>query len=278
MPAPENPLSPTLRQLAIDIIRTPQPAHKVQLARDAAAKWRLGRLLPAHSSENLTYPDLPGRPQQPELLPPARMPRRRIGSRRGLIALVHSLTHIELNAIDMTWDLIARFAESDLPPAFLDEAVTVGLDEANHFELINNHLEKLGASYGDLPAHGGFWDAAQNTAHDLLARLAIVPLVLEARGLDVSPGMIRQVEASGAIDIASSMMIIYNDEITHVAFGARWFKFLCDKRRLAPEPTYQNLVRQYFHGSLKPPFNEEARNAAGFEATFYAPLAAHHHG
>jgi len=174
----------------------------------------------------------------------------------------------------MTWDFIARFAGASLPRDFLDEAVTVGLDEARHFILVNERLEALGAKYGDLPAHEGLWEAAYNTRHDIMARLAIVPMVLEARGIDVAPPMIAQVRKAGHDELADAMQIIYDDEITHVAFGVKWFKYQCERDGAAPEPVFHDLVRTYFRGGLKPPFNEQARASAGLTPPFYKPMVA----
>ena len=201
------------------------------------------------------------------------MPRRGGKGLRGRIALLHALAHIELNAIDLAWDLIARFTREDLPRAFADDWVTVADEEAKHFALLAEHLDTLGAAYGDLPAHDGLWQAAQETAHDLLARLAVVPLVLEARGLDVTPAMIERLKAAEDAESAAILQVIYDDEIGHVATGQRWFRFTCEQRGLAPVETWQALVRRHFKGALKPPFNAAARTAAGFPPAFYEPLA-----
>ena len=178
----------TLKQAAIDILLTAEPAEKVRLSAKLATAWHAGNLpvgLPAIA------PDRPGRPAQPVLLRPGDMPRRKVGgSDQKRVALLHALAHIELNAIDLAWDIVARFDGPDLPRAFFEDWVKVASEEALHFDLISRRLAVLGAKYGDLPAHDGLWSAATETAHDVLARLAIVPLVLEARGLDVTPTMI----------------------------------------------------------------------------------------
>jgi len=219
-------------------------------------------------------PARPARPERPLLLPPRDMPKRRnFGSHAGRIALLHALAHIELNAIDLAWDIIARFSELDLPRSFYSDWVEVAAEEAEHFALLAERLEALGARYGDLPAHDGLWEAAANTAHDLLARLALVPLVLEARGLDVTPEMIRRLERAGDCGSAAILDRIYRDEIGHVAVGARWFEWLCRERDLVPDAAFRDLVRCHFTGSLKPPFNHAAREAAGFPASYYEPLA-----
>jgi uncharacterized ferritin-like protein (DUF455 family) len=202
------------------------------------------------------------------------MPKRRAGgSLAGRIALLHALAHIELNAIDLAWDLIARFSGEALPQDFFDDWVRVADEESLHHVLLAGRLESYGAGYGDLPAHDGLWQAAEVTAHDLLARLAVVPLVLEARGLDVTPVMIASLERAGDPESAAVLQTIYRDEIGHVAIGRRWFETLCDSRGLLPVTTYHDLVRRYFKGVLKRPFNAAARDEAGLGAAFYEPLA-----
>ena len=203
------------------------------------------------------------------------MPKRRAGgSAAGRLALLHALAHIELNAIDLAWDLVARFTAADLPRDFYDDWVGVAAEEAKHHALVAARLAALSAAYGDLPAHDGLWEAAQVTAHDLLARLAVVPLVLEARGLDVTPAMIERLGRFGDAESAAVLQVIYDDEIGHVAIGRRWFDWVCARRNLPPAATWQELVRRHFKGALKPPFNRAGREAARLPAAFYEPLAA----
>lgn len=236
-----------------------------------AAGWRQGK-----QAVGVAEPPIrPARPERPLLLPPRDMKRRRnLGSTAGRIALIHALAHIELNAIDLAWDIIARFAGQHLPPSFFDDWVGVAAEEAEHFALLDARLVALGAAYGDLPAHDGLWEAAANTAHDLLARLAVVPLVLEARGLDVTPEMMRRMERAGDAESAAVLDRIYRDEIGHVAVGARWFARLCGTHGLDPEATFRDRVARYFTGALKPPFNHAAREAAGLPREFYEPARA----
>jgi uncharacterized ferritin-like protein (DUF455 family) len=223
-------------------------------------------------------PGRPARPDRPLLCPPRDMPRRRnFGSPAGRIALLHALAHIELNAIDLAWDIVARFADAETPREFCDDWVSVAAEEAEHFALLADRLSALGATYGELPAHDGLWEAAAATAHDLLARLAVVPLVLEARGLDVTPEMILRLERADDRASAAILRRLYEDEIGHVAVGARWFERLCRQHGLDPEAAFHDRVRRYFNGALKPPFNREAREAAGFPAAYYEPLAARKH-
>jgi uncharacterized ferritin-like protein (DUF455 family) len=212
-------------------------------------------------------PHRPARPVRPQLLAPKHMPRRRAaGSRTGRIALYHALAHIELNAIDLAFDLIARFADPALPWAFYTDWARIGAEEAHHFELLNNRLAALDTAYGDLPAHGGLWEAASETDDDLLARLAVVPLVLEARGLDVTPNMITRLRGHDDGDGAAVLELILEEEIRHVAAGWRWFRWIAESRGLDAPDAWVRLVRTRFKGEIKPPFNQAARVAAGFDA------------
>ena len=249
-----------------------EPAEKVARSHEAAAAWRSGAL--AEIGRALP-PDRPARPARPLLLPPRDMPRRRAGGAlETRLALLHALAHIELNAIDLAWDIVARFSGAALPRGFYDDWVGVAAEEATHHALLAARLAELGAGYGDLPAHDGLWQAAQATAQDLLARLAVVPLVLEARGLDVTPEMILRLERADDVASAAALQTIYADEIGHVAAGRRWFQWLCARDGLAAAATYQRLVRRHFKAALKAPFNRAARDAAGLPPSFYEPLAA----
>ena len=182
---------------------------------------------------------------------------------------MHALAHIELNAIDLAWDIIARFAGSGLPREFYEDWVRVAAEEASHFALFSARLRDFGVRYGDLPAHDGLWEAAAATVGDLLARLAVVPLVLEARGLDVTPEMAMRLERAGDPASAAILHHIYEQEIGHVAIGRRWFDRLCHGQGLIPEEVFRDRVRRFFKGELKPPFNRAARDAAGFPARYY---------
>ena len=247
------------------------PVEKAGQTRLLVAGWRDGSIAGIGTTPP---PDRPGRPARPELKPPRDVPRRRIGpSAGGRIALLHAIAHIELNAIDLALDMACRYADADLPRAFFDDWLGVADDEARHFLMLNDRLAKLDATYGDLPAHDGLWQAAQETAHDLLARLAIAPLVLEARGLDVTPAMIDRLRAVGDDESADAFAIIMHDEVGHVGVGKRWFDYVCGLQRLDPVSSWHRLVGTYFRGPLKPPFNIAAREAAGFAAAFYQPMS-----
>jgi uncharacterized ferritin-like protein (DUF455 family) len=218
-------------------------------------------------------PDRPARPTQPELLPPNRMPKRgRGGSERSRIALWHSLAHIEFVAIDLALDMAGRFG-AEMGEVFVGDFLCVAADEAMHFALLDRHLAAFGAYYGALPAHAGLWQAAQATRHDVAARLAVVPLVLEARGLDVTPAMIERARASGDCRGARVLERILDDEIRHVRIGASHFEEHCRKAEAQAESRWKRLVKAYFRGPVKPPFNDSARHAAGLSRYPYRGLA-----
>ena len=252
------------------ILLTPDPAAKLMTARAVARGWRLGRL--AHRFD-AAMPDRPARPDRPELLPPNQMPKRgRIGSDRARIAMLHALAHIEFVAIDLAFDLIGRFG-GEFPPEFTDEWMRVGADEAMHFALLDRRLRQLGSHYGALPAHDGLWQAAGETAHDALARLAIVPMVLEARALDITPATVARFEGVGDEVSARMLRRIMADEIRHVSAGTTWFAHATKRLGVDPANHYQILVKRHFRGGLKPPFNDSARRQAGLTREFYSPLA-----
>lgn len=262
----------TLTDAARDVLASRDTGAKRAKTAKYADAWFAGAIGAVGATPP---PDRPARPSRPELLPPRDMPKRRAGgSDNHRAALLHAVAHIELNAIDLAWDLVGRFPDSGLPKAFYDDWVGVARDEARHFELVTKRLSDLGIHYGDLPAHDGLWEMAEATRGNLAARLAIVPMVLEARGLDVTPAMIARFEKIGDTASARVLNVIYQEEIGHVAAGQRWFRFVCDRQGAEPEATWRDLVTEYFHGLIKPPFNTEARNRAGLSEDFYGPLAA----
>ncbi len=248
----------------------PDPRAKAMAARRVARDWRLGRLGYVFDA---AMPDFPARPAQPELLPPNRMPKRgRGGSERSRIALWHSLAHIEFSAIDLALDAAGRFG-AELGEEFVSDFLSVAADEAMHFALLARRLEALGSSYGALPAHAGLWDAAYETRLDAAARLAVVPMVLEARGLDVTPPMIERLRAGGDVTGMRILQRILDDEIRHVRFGSKHFFALCARRAESPEAMWKALVKRHFRGAVKPPFNDSARLSAGLSRSFYAAIA-----
>ena len=252
------------------MLNTADAVEKARLSQKHAQSWREGRLTWAFGT---LPPERPARPERPELLPANRMPKRgKAGSLSSRINLLHALAHIELNAIDLAWDLVARFG-TKLPRQFAHDWVKVADEESLHFLLINDRLMELGSHYGALPAHDGLWEAAQVTSEDLLARLAVVPMVLEARGLDVTPQTIERLERAEDRKSAEILGRIYRDEIGHVASGNKWFRYQCALAGVEPTSAFHDAVRRYFRGELKPPFNDAARLEAGLPPEFYQPLA-----
>lgn len=203
-----------------------------------------------------------GRPLKPELVEASRVPRRRLGSDAGRAALVHAVTHIEFNAINLALDAACRFR--DMPRQYYLDWISVAADETRHFQMLSTRLETLGHCYGDFPAHNGLWEMAQRTADDCLKRMALVPRVLEARGLDVTPGMIKRLKAVGDTETVRILEIILQEEVRHVEIGSHWFRICCDQLGVDPEPTFLGLLEEYFGGSLRGPFNISARIQAGF--------------
>lgn len=264
----------TLADLAVQVLTTADGRAKTALGRANAARWfasrAAGQPLPIGQA---AAPATPARPDRPELLSPKDVPRRRPGSPKGRIALLHAVAHIELNAVDLHWDIIARFADQPMPLGFYDDWARAADDEARHFGLICDCLESKGSFYGALPAHAGMWRAAEDTRDDLLGRLAVVPMVLEARGLDVTPGMIEVFRKAGETQAVAALEVIYAEEVAHVAYGSKWFNWLCGREGADPKDAFHALVRRYFHGNLKPPFNDEKRAEAGLPPDFYWPLA-----
>jgi uncharacterized ferritin-like protein (DUF455 family) len=264
----------TLAEMAVEVLTTADGRAKTALSRAHAARWRESRAGDAPIAlGHCSPPDRPARPVRPELLSPRDVPRRGPGTPEGRIALLHAVAHIELNAVDLHWDIIARFTDTQMPPGFCDDWVKAADEESKHFNLMCDCLEALGSHYGALPAHAGMWRAAEDTATDLMARLAVVPMVLEARGLDVTPGMIDVFRKAKDAAAMAALETIYAEEVHHVAYGSKWFHFLCGRHDLDPRDVFHALVRTHFHGALKPPFNEEKRAEAGLPPDFYWPLS-----
>lgn len=203
-----------------------------------------------------------GRPEKPQLVEPSKLKRRRLGSAQGRAALVHAIAHIEFNAINLALDAAYRFR--DMPGQYYRDWLSVAADEARHYQLLSTRLRSLGFEYGDFPAHNGLWETAQKTADDCLKRMALVPRVLEARGLDVTPGMIERLKAAGDEETVRVLRIILAEEVRHVKIGTHWFRVCCDHRGLDPETVFLDLLKAYFGRSIKGPFNIAARMEAGF--------------
>ncbi|MBP2238562.1 uncharacterized ferritin-like protein (DUF455 family) [Sinorhizobium kostiense] len=263
----------SLRGAAVEAIRAADLAIKTELAQEAARRWQ-ARTLSLRSPLDRAVSERPGRPEKPILKPPTQVKRRSLGSLKGRIALLHAIAHIELNAVDLALDIVARFATEPVPHSFFDGWMQVAFEEAKHFRMVRQRLNDLGADYGDLPAHDGLWQAAHDTRNDLTARLAVVPLILEARGLDVTPALQAKMRETGDHESAAVLDVIYEDEKGHVAVGAKWFRFLCARQRKDPAATFQALVRANFRGPLKAPFNDVARAESGLTPSFYRSMTA----
>lgn len=257
----------TLSEAACSVLNDPCPASKVSKTREYVAAWKFGEISEIGVS---SPPNHPARPLKPELRSPRDMPRRRPTGNSGRFAFVHAIAHIELNAIDLAWDIVVRFTNDNLPREFYDDWSMVALDEAEHFDLLERRLTELGGAYGDLAAHDGLWEAAISTRDDLLARLAIVPMILEARGLDTTPGAIARLQQAGDEKTAETLEIIAREEIPHVRAGVHWFEILCHQRGVDPISTFHHLIRSKFKGAPKPPFNEAARTEAGMASEYYS--------
>ena len=240
------------------------PVTKAAMTRHFAAAFRDGRLkAPAEAAPPAPI-CMPGRPARLELVHPSRLPRRGLGSASGRAAFIHAIAHIELNAIDLAWDAVYRFR--GLPASFQADWVSCADDEARHFGLLRARLLVHGHDYADFPAHNGLWEMCEKTAHDGLARMALVPRVLEARGLDVTPAMIDKLRALGDGETADVLEIILREEVAHVAAGTRWYHWYCRQAGVEPRNRFRELLGEYAGGYLHGPFNDEARLLAGFDA------------
>ncbi|KAF1721024.1 ferritin-like domain-containing protein [Pseudoxanthomonas wuyuanensis] len=244
---------------------------KVALTQRHAAAFARGELPVPDNAPPPQPIGMPGRPMRPALVHPRELPRRGLGSQEGRAAFIHAIAHIELNAIDLAWDAAYRFR--GLPAAFYADWVAVANDESRHFVLLRDRLRQLGYDYGDFDAHNGLWEMTEKTAHDGLARMALVPRVLEARGLDVTPGMIAKLRALGDDATADILEIILREEIAHVAAGSRWFRWYCERAGADPRARFRELLKEYAGGYLHGPFNIEARLLAGFDEDELAALS-----
>lgn len=236
---------------------------KLERTISGAQQWRQG-LLSCQDNREPQAVAAPGRPERPSLVAPGQVPHRGLFSVEGRAALIHAIAHIEFNAIDLAWDAVYRFR--DHPQSFIDDWVKVADEEASHFQLLRQRLQSLGYDYGDFAAHNGLWEMAVKTDFDPMVRMALVPRVLEARGLDVTPGMIKRLQGAGDHETTAILEIILRDEIGHVRIGSRWFAYHCEQRGLDMSQTFRDLIRRYFSGGLRGPFHHEARQQAGFSA------------
>ncbi len=248
-----------------------EPDAKLALTREAFGALRDGRLS-MHDGDAQPAPiGAPGRPLRPRLVMPRDVPQRGLGTEEGRAALVHAVAHIEFNAINLAWDAVYRFR--GMPDDYYRDWASVAHDESRHFTMLSARLAQLGRAYGDFEAHNGLWEMALKTAHSCLARMALVPRVLEARGLDVTPGMIARLRSVGDDITADILEIILREEVPHVAAGTRWFRWCCEREGRDPDATFAGLLREYVPTGLRGPFNLDARRAAGFGEAELAGLA-----
>ncbi len=254
----------SLYPLVYQALMTNDPALKCSQAQDLYHRWQRGELRRVLEG-TINKIECPGRPGRPELVRPQDLPRRSLSSNEGRAALIHAITHIEFNAINLALDAVYRFR--DLPDTFVGDWLQVGSEEAYHFGLLRKRLQDLGYDYGDFPGHNGLWEMAIKTDFDPMVRMALVPRVLEARGLDVTPGMMERLEKAGDHETVACLKIILRDEIGHVAIGSRWYHYYCERRGLDAESTFRTLIREYMTATLPGPFHIEARLKAGFTAT-----------
>jgi len=242
-------------------LRAADPLGKARAAMRLAEQYRLGALECVPGAD-IAPVEPPGRPARPRLVPPRELPQRGLGTAEGRAAFVHAIAHIEFNAIDLACDAVYRFR--GLPEAFYADWIAVAADEARHFELLQVRLAELGFAYGDFDAHNGLWEMAERTAHSCLARMALVPRVLEARGLDVTPAMIGKLQSLGDGATVAILEVILREEVAHVAAGSRWFAWCCEQEGCDPDATFELLLTEYARPALRAPFNLDARRRAGF--------------
>ncbi|MBK1650176.1 ferritin-like domain-containing protein [Rhabdochromatium marinum] len=254
--------STSLQAAAAAALTATQVNTKLNATATLAARWQAGDY-PLDFHAEVVPPADAGRPSHPLLVAPRELPKRGLGSTEGRAALLHAVAHIEFNAINLALDAVQRFAH--LPTSYYDDWVQVAAEEAEHFALMRERLQTLGFDYGDFPAHNGLWEMATATADDPLARMALVPRGLEARGLDVTPGLIERLRDAGDPASAAALEVILRDEVGHVAAGSRWFTYLCESRQLDPATTYVALLRQHMKGRVPCPLNLPDRRRAGFD-------------
>ena len=246
---------------AWECLSSREPEPKLAATDAATRDWWLGLLEPESGEEPRPATEV-GQPERPKLVHPRRLSRRTLATEEGRAALLHAVAHIEFNAINLAWDAVYRFR--GMPRDYYQDWIRVAAEEAAHFRLLRNRLRELGRDYGDFPAHSGLWDMARRTAHDPLVRMALVPRVLEARGLDVTPGMIERFRGLGDQPSVQVLEVILAEEVGHVKIGSRWFGWLCERRGLPPEQTYFRFIEEYLNNEVRCPLHREARLQAGF--------------
>lgn len=259
---PSSKMHPTLTERTHHCLALADPDAKIAALEALHTDWQRGNVALVDSAEPTQSLDTPGRPGKPTLVPPQDVPRRKLGTPEGHAALLHAITHIEFNAINLALDAAYRF--HGLPHGYYSDWLQVAFEEAYHFRLLREHLRTLGYDYGSFNAHNGLWEMAAKTMHDPLHRMALVPRLLEARGLDASPAIIAKLRQFGDARGAEILEIILRDEIGHVRIGNRWYEYFCGLRTLDPEEEFQKLLNEYDVSKPRPPFHHAARRAAGF--------------
>lgn len=258
-----------LFQLAKRCLQLPDPQEKIALGQEIAAAWQAGQLAWREHPGAIVI-NQPGRPSRPTIVPPAKLAKRGFGSDKQLGAFFHALAHIELTAVNLSWDSICRYP--DMPKAYYQDWIQTALEEGEHFSGLQQQMLILGYQYGDFPAHGELWDMAVKTGHNLMHRMAIVHRVLEARALDVVPFAVNKLAAIGKTDASRLLTRIANDEVGHVSAGTRWYRFLCERQQLDPDQTFFVLIQQYLSSWPRGPFNLSARKQSGFSENELAIL------
>jgi uncharacterized ferritin-like protein (DUF455 family) len=252
-----------LRQTALELLAITDPQTKVDRVKQLFDEYQEQHIdLDTSSVLNSDGLTLPGRPPKPELVPPLTVPKRKMDTIEGRLSLLHSLAHIEFNAMNLALDAIWRFA--DMPEQYYEDWLKVAKEEAHHFSLIETHLQSAGITYGDYPAHNSLWEMVERTSDAVIARMALVPRTMEARGLDAVPAIRDRFQQIKDDQVVKILEIILRDEVGHVLIGNQWFNFLCAKENLSPIKTYKELARAYCAPTLRGPFNIEARKQAGF--------------
>lgn len=269
-PIPSKDSAADMRRAALAILCETEPAAKAAATRALYERHAAGETVCLADEIIAEPPGLPGRPARPELVEPRLLRHRGMQTEAGRAVLLHALAHIEFNAINLALDAVWRF--SGMPEAYYGDWLRVAAEEARHFGLLRARLQAFGRAYGDFPAHDGLWDMCERTRDDVLARMALVPRTLEARGLDASPPIRARLAQAGDAASAGILDVILRDEIGHVRIGNRWFRYLCETRALDPHETYLRLARQYRAPKLRGPFNFEARRDAGFDEDELAAL------
>lgn len=259
-----------LYQACFDCLMDNDLASKQQGAIRLYKQWQDGKLYRKDTAPSPLKITIPGRPPHPELVPVGNVKQRKLSTEQGRATLIHAICHIEFNAINLALDAAYRFR--DMPEDFYGDWLQVAAEEAYHFSLLSNRLNEMGYEYGDMPAHNGLWESCVSTDHDVMVRMALVPRVLEARGLDVTPGIMRRLQGVGDQATIDILTIILRDEIGHVKIGSRWFHYCCEQRNLDSESTFIQLINEYMQGQLRGPFHDEARLQAGFAESELALL------